>query len=246
MFDGFKQINTDSATLLGAPLSTGVALTACLADRYTDLTRAVERLKFLSAHDALVLPKNSLSAPKLLVPFRRRQFPAQRNRKVCVGPTANAQMASLWFLVRAACCVGHESLRKLGDQMRLAVCNICNVSLTDDQWLQASLPVRNGGLGLRRVSSLASSAFLASAAGTRQLQDQILHRVSQVNDEIFDNCLQTRVDNGTQPPVDSNTHKQRTWDQVIVDAEFNDMLSRYSEPYHEARILAVAASHSGD
>ena len=33
-----------------------------------------------------------------LVPFRRRQFLTQRNRKVCVGPTANAQMASLWFL----------------------------------------------------------------------------------------------------------------------------------------------------
>ena len=66
VFDGFKQINTDSATLLGAPLSTGAALTACLADRYTDLTRAVERLKFLSAHDALVLLKNSLSVPKLL------------------------------------------------------------------------------------------------------------------------------------------------------------------------------------
>ena len=108
--------------------------------------------------------------------------------------------------------------------------------------------MRNGGLGLRRVSSLASSAFLASAAGTRQLQDQILHRVSQANDEIFDNCLQTRVDNGTQPPVDSNSnsHKQRTWDQVIVDAEFNDLLSRYSEPYHKARLLAATAPHSGD
>ena len=31
-----------------------------------DLSRAVERLKLVSAHDALVLLKNSLSAPKLL------------------------------------------------------------------------------------------------------------------------------------------------------------------------------------
>jgi len=86
VFDGFKQINTDSATLFGAPLSTGAALTACLADRYTDLTRDVKRLKFISAHDALVLLKNSLSVPKLL------------------------------HILRAACCVGHESLRKLDDQ----------------------------------------------------------------------------------------------------------------------------------
>ena len=60
------------------------------------------------------------------------------------------------------------------------------MSLTVDQWLQASLQVRNGGLGLRPVSSLASSAFLASAAGTSELQDHILHRVSLVND---DSCL---------------------------------------------------------
>jgi len=76
--------------------------------------------------------------------------------------------------------------------MRSAVCRICNVSLTDDQWLQASLAVRNGGLGSRRVSSLASSAFLASAEGTRQLQDQILHRVS-LDKDMSEYCLQTRV-----------------------------------------------------
>ena len=33
---------------------------------------------------------------------------------------------------------------------------------------------------------------------------------------------------------------------MIVDAEFNDLLSRYSEPYHKARLLAAAAPHSGD
>ena len=33
---------------------------------------------------------------------------------------------------------------------------------------------------------------------------------------------------------------------MIVDAEFNDLLRRYSEPYHKARLLAAAAPHSGD
>jgi len=161
----------------------------------------------------------------------------------------------LWFcrsapkLLRkplAACCVDHELLRKFDDQMRSAVCSICNVSLTDDQWPQASAPVRNGGLGLRHVSSLVLSAFLASAAGTRKLQDHILHRVSLVNDGVFDSCLLTRVNNGTQPPVDSYSHKQRTWDKVVVDAEYRDLLNRYSEPYHRMRLLAAAGPHSGD
>ena len=176
---GFEHKTTDSATLLGAPISTGSAMTDCLAARCADLARAVERLKLVSAHDALILLKNSISAPKLL-------------HTLC-----------------SACCADHVFLSKFDDQLRSAVCSICNVSLTDDQWLQASLPVRNGGLGIRRVSSLASSAFLASAAGTRELQDRILHRVSSVNDDIFDSCLSSRADNGIQPPDVSNFHKQK-------------------------------------
>jgi len=43
---------------------------------------------------------------------------------------------------------------------------ITNSSLTDTQWLHASLPIKDGALGVRRVSSLALPALLASAAGT--------------------------------------------------------------------------------
>jgi len=43
---------------------------------------------------------------------------------------------------------------------------IFNYVLSDDQWLQASLPIKDGGLGIRRVPSLATSAILAAAAST--------------------------------------------------------------------------------
>ena len=106
--------------------------------------------------------------------------------------------------------------------------------------------MRNGGLGIRRVSSLASSAFLASAASTRGLQDRILSRVILINDDMFDKCLSTRISNGIQSPVDSDMHKQRKWDKTVINAEFNHLLSHYSKPYHKARLLAAAAPHSGD
>ena len=57
---GFEQKTTESSTLLGAPLSTGTAMADCLLTR-ADLARAVDRLKLISSHDALVLLKNSLS-----------------------------------------------------------------------------------------------------------------------------------------------------------------------------------------
>jgi len=54
-----------------------------------------------------------------------------------------------------------------------------------------------------------------------------------------------RVNSKTQPPDDSVTHKQKIWDKT-VDVEYNHLLSRYSEPYHRARLLAAAAPHSVD
>jgi len=74
----------------------------------------------------------------------------------------------------------------------------------------------------------------------------MLSRVISVNDDMFDKCLSTRISNGIQPPVDSDMHKQRKWDKTVIDAEFNHLLSHYSEPYHKARLLAAAAPHSGD
>src|SRR6218665_3725239 len=43
---------------------------------------------------------------------------------------------------------------------------LVNCSVNDLQWLQATLPIRDGGLGIHRVVSLPSSAYLASAAST--------------------------------------------------------------------------------
>ena len=52
--------------------------------------------------------------------------------------------------------------------------SICNVHLSDNAWLQASLPVKSGGLGIRSFAMLAPSAFLASAAGSSDLTKAIL------------------------------------------------------------------------
>jgi hypothetical protein len=69
--EGFQQLVLETATLLGAPLSTSQAMTdslsaccadlsACCADLSAccaDLSRAVEQVKLISAHDALLLLK---------------------------------------------------------------------------------------------------------------------------------------------------------------------------------------------
>ena len=116
-----------------------------LSSQCNDLNRATSRLGLITAHDALVLLRASFSAPKLQ------------------------------HIMRASPCFDNEHLLKFDELLRTAIFKICNVSLSNNQWLHASLTVKSGGLGIRLVSSLASPAFLASAVGTRDLQNQILY-----------------------------------------------------------------------
>jgi len=73
-------------------------------------------------------------------------------------------------LLRCSPSVDHSSLQAFDSMLRAAIQRITNSDLSDSQWLQASLPVKDGGLGVRRVTSLALPAFLASAASTLSLR----------------------------------------------------------------------------
>ena len=73
--------------------------------------------------------------------------------------------------------------------------------LTDIQWIQASLPVKNGGLGVRRVSSLAPSAFLASAVGIHDLQELILAKCDAVVDSAVNLIMVQWIITHGQPAV---------------------------------------------
>ena len=77
--------------------------------------------------------------------------------------------------MHASPCYNNEPLLKFNELLRITISKIYNISLFDDQWPQANLPVKFGSPGIYRVSSLASPTFLASAVGTRDLQNQILH-----------------------------------------------------------------------
>ena len=121
--------------------------------------------------------------------------------------------------LRCSPCVDHPRLAMFDSLLRKGIGIICNLDFTDIQWPQASLPVKDGGMGVvvRRVSSLASSAFLASAAATDALQQQLLFRssitgttdasVSMVRD-VWSTAY------ATDCPTGPAATKQSTWDRV--------------------------------
>ena len=100
--------------------------------------------------------------------------------------------------------------------LRSAVSETLNISLSDKAWLQASLPVRWGGIGVRRVVQLAPSAYLASAVCTTELTRSLLPTYLQSHQKLsLDSALSAWQDlastfNDTAPPPIS-VGKQRNW-----------------------------------
>ena len=127
-----------------------------LSTQCNGLERATSRLGLITANDAFVLLRTFFSAPKLQ------------------------------HIMHASTSYDNEHLLKFDELLRTAISKLYIVSLSNNQWLQASLPVKSGGLGIRYVSSLASPAFLASAVGTRDFQNQILHTDITLLDRALD------------------------------------------------------------
>ena len=96
--------------------------------------------------------------------------------------------------------------------------SILNVELSVNQWKQACLPIRDGGLGIRTATSLAPSVFLSSAVSSCDLQLEILPMLESIPDTDFtDNLTFWTTMTSGQPITGSNANKQRAWDEVYVD-----------------------------
>jgi len=215
----FLRIPLDHASLLGAPLSKGPAMDAALEKKFSELHKATNRLTILPAHDALTILKSSCSTSKLL------------------------------YILRTSPCNGHSMLSKIDELNRSTLTKIVNVNFNDRQWSQATLPVRNGGLGLRNTMDLAFPAFLSSVCSSDTIQSHLLHRCTpEPPDEDF---VSSRSDwilahgNSSVPDV-ANIHRQSAWDAPGVAEIYSKLLSSTEHETDKARLLAAASPHSGD
>ena len=107
----------------------GKTLDEAWSSRCADLTRVRDRLCLVSSQDALSLLRASFSGPKVQ------------------------------HLLRCSPSVDLVWLDKFDDLLKSSVSCITNNALSETQWLQATLPIKDGGLGIQRVASLALPAF---------------------------------------------------------------------------------------
>lgn len=177
------------------------------------------RLHSVSSYDALILLRASFSAPKVM------------------------------HLIRCSPSFDHPSLLSFDNLLRDGLVNILNCDLTDSQWMQACLPVKDGGLGVRSVAALAPSAYLASAASTASLQDLILTPGDRlkINDEYLDAAVAVWSAQSGKPVLElADSLKQSAWDRPVIEAYKAALWNSFTNDLDLTRLAAVSAPHCGD
>ena len=213
-FEDFKRVTKDSISLLGAPLCKGTALDKALQDHSEKLEQAMVDMRRLPTQGALMLIRS------------------------CFGA------ARLTFLLRTTQCWEHPLLRTMDEQMRSGLEAIVNIRLSDIQWTQATLPIREGGLGIRRLQMLASSAYLASAASARNLGSAILQS-EDWQDAFKDEILSARRTTLPSGALETIT-AQKVWDRPLIEKDISEVWASATDPLNRARLGAVTSAHAGD
>ena len=114
-------------------------------------------------------------------------------------------------------------------------------------WVQATLPVKFGSLGVRRATQLAPSAFLASAASCSKLITKILPAdLNPGNASVLDLAVSAwQHFHDYPPPPESVSHMQKAWDFLVLSTSYDSLLDVASDPSYRVRLLAVASKESG-
>jgi len=212
LLPGIKFLEPCDAELLGAPL-TDEALPAALESKVAQIGRLAERLPLLKSHAALFTLKNCLSMPKMT--YLLRCTPSWK------APTELASFDAI---------------------MRNSLESICNGTMDDQAWAQASLPVARGGLAIRSAQQLSVPAFLASIASTVDLVTAILGSPHEDPDEQEALALWSSMTNESPIPT---SHLQSDWDRPILENLSATLLSNAKTSSDKARILASCRKEAG-
>ena len=177
-----------------------------------------KRLSGLRSQDALCLFRHPFAIPKVL------------------------------FILLSAPCFLSNKLEAFDRLLRSLLSIILNINLDHDgSWLQATLPVRNGGIGVHRVAQLAPSAILASAAGCSSLILEILppclHACVDPHIELTLTAWR-QIHSESPPPLPESSH-QRVWNAPLVAATITSLLDGAPSQQATTHLLAASTPESG-
>lgn len=174
----------------------------------------IKRTK-LNAHVAYIILKNCFGIPKLT------------------------------YLLRTNPVWQHQSfIFKIDNVIKNCLQSILNIKINEEQWQQASLPIKLGGLGIRKTEDIALPSFISSTYGARNLVSQILNTNSTGESLIhhFEDAINewNKLNPNNIPKV---LECQRNWDAINSKRIINNMIQ--NAPQEKARTLASQQPESG-
>ena len=216
-FSIMKYVHPNDTSLLGSPIIIGdlSSINRAIKERLDILKIIGKRLSKFSTQDALTLLKHAFAIPKVL------------------------------YILRTAPSFLSPILKDFDSYLRSLLSEVINVDLSDDlAWLQASLPVRAGGIGIRSAVQLAPSTYLASAAGCK---DIIQHLIPSFSACSFVNLALQEWSTGHShsPPLGTDAIKQKSWDKPRVDSCKKLLLDSAKDSRSRARLVASFCKESG-
>ncbi|KAI5631689.1 hypothetical protein NE865_15601 [Phthorimaea operculella] len=227
LFSFLNLCSTYSFDLLGSPIFPE-AIPDAFRARERLLVVTQERLRSLSAHIAMTLLRSCFAVPKI-------------NYFLRTVPT--------WL-----CPV---EVQGFDGALKDAVERILNVSLSVTQWEQAALPIRHGGLGIRRAVDVGLPAFIASAHGVVNLVTNILPlNGDRANIPFTAGAMEAWTTIHTTAVVPDTPEAQRSWDQIgakrildqLIEGAIGSDLARLravSQPESGAWLHALPSPHIG-
>jgi len=152
----------------------------------------------------------------------------------------------LLYTLRTSPCYGHQCLSTYDNHLHAGLEKILNITLTDHLWTQATLPVSRGGLGFRRVPQLALPAFLASAAGTLDLQNAIMRSDFSLPYEPLETFkLHWIKETDASLPEAQFLAKQCHWDKPLIEKDVSLVRDTMLDATEKSRWEAVSAPRAG-
>ena len=184
----------------------------CLAKKIESLMIFAARLLQLQPHQAFYLLRNSMALPRLM------------------------------YVLRSSNLASHELLRTYDEILRGTLEDLLNVRLGDNQWRQATQPVKHGGLGVRSSSDVCLPAFISSAFQNQELSSDIagIPDIIGLNEAV---TLWLGRSGAEKIPERSS---QDAWDLPLIQQAKNLIINAAVDEFDRARIMATASPMSSD
>lgn len=211
-----KIIDKRSLRLLGSPIL-DESFPLFFEEKIQNFLLTSERLTKINTHMAYTIIKYCLFVPKF---------------------TYIVRCCQLWKHT--------ELLQSLDNIIKITLASVLNINLEEREWLQASLPVRLGGLGIRSIAGVALPAFLSSVYSTQNLINKIL----TPSLDIFDISFLTEARNAwlsacPNLELPKSLSSQRLWDGPLCEQVRKQLVNTCLSSADRARLLAVAEWESG-